>query len=127
MIGKLLKGIVKTVIGKSTKKAGMDDGRSKNILDLADDLIDNDEEIQNQIHEFLTNFEGKYTNLKTKAEGIVRSMLRPFLTIFFSTNAMIMIYLKIPIPQLVTYCTIVLVVSWTGTKAFRDWKKAKKK
>ncbi len=127
MIGKLLKVIVKKVIGKSAKKAGMDEGRSKTILDLADDLIDNDEEIQNQVQEFLTNFEGKYTNLKTKAEGIVRTMTRPILTFMFSINLIIMVWLDKGINQYIGYCTIILVASWCGTKAFRDWKKARVK
>lgn len=127
MIGKLLKVIVKKVIGKSAKKAGVDEGRSKNLLDLADDLIDNDEEIQNQIHEFLTNFEGKYTNLRTKFEGIIRTVTRPFLTVLFSVNLIIMVWLDKAINQYIGYCTVILVASWCGTKAFRDWKKARVK
>jgi len=127
MIGKILKVIVKKVIGKSAKKAGVDEGRSKTILDLADDLIDNDEEIQNQIQEFLINFEGKYTNLKTKAEGIVRTMTRPILTFMFSINLIIMVWLEKGINQYIGYCSVILVASWCGTKAFRDWKKARLK
>jgi len=126
MILKLLKGIVKKVIGKASKQA-QDEGSSKNLLDLADDLIDNDEEIQNQIQEFLTNFEGRYKNLRTKFEAIVRTITRPFLTVMFSVNLIIMVWLDKAINQYIGYCTVILVASWCGTKAFRDWKKARMK
>lgn len=123
MIGKALKGLVKLVIGKSTAAAGVDPGKSKTILDLAGDIIDKDQDIQN----FIYTFEGTYQDLKTKSEGIVRTMTRPFLTIFFSVNVVIMIYLKFEIQEIMFWATITLIGSWCGSKGIRDWNKWRKK
>ncbi len=69
--------------------------------------------------------EGRYSELRTKAEGIVRTMTRPFLTIFFSINFVIMIYIKKPIPDMFGIITLTLIGSWASSKALRDWKNKK--
>jgi len=51
------------------------------------------EEMKEQ-NKFYIESEGKYGELKTKAEGIIRTMTRPFLTVLFSVNYIIMIYIK---------------------------------
>lgn len=128
MIGSILKGIVKLVVGKSAAKAGLDPGRSKTIIDIADDVINKDDDIQREIRDFILAFEGQYSELKTKAEGIIRTMLRPFLTLFFCVNAVIMIYVGVkPLPDLMFWATITLIGSWTWTKGTRDFKKFVKK
>jgi len=127
LIPNLLKGVVKLVVGKSAKKAGVDEDKTKGIIDIADQLIDDDQEIQEAVQEFIVSLEGKYSELKTKIEGIVRSMTRPFLTIMFSVNLIVMVWLDKPINQYIGYCAVSLVISWCGTKAFRDWKKTKVK
>ena len=124
-IGKILKGVIGLVVGKTAKKAGMDKGTSKSFIDIADDLIDNDQEIASAIQDFIVSFEGKYSELKTKAEGIVRTFTRPLLTIGVVTNIIIMVWKEIAIPQILGWMGVILVSSWCGTKAFRDWKKAK--
>lgn len=123
MIGKFLKGLVKLVIGKSTAAAGVDPGTGKTLIDVASDIIDKDDDIQR----FMLTFEGQYADLKTKAEGIVRTMLRPFLTVWFSVNVVIMIYLKIEIQEIMFWATITLIGSLAGTKGIRDWNLWKKK
>ena len=78
-------------------------------------------EIKEQ-NKFYIESEGKYGELRTKAESIIRSMQRPFLTIFCVINLVIMIYLKIAIPSIFGIITTALVTSLAGTKALRDWK-----
>lgn len=126
MIGKLLKGLIKKIIGKSTKKAGVDPGTGKTIIDVAGDLLNKDPDIQREIRQFILTFEGQYADLKTKAEGIVRTMLRPFLTVFFSVNVVVMIYLKMEIKEIMFWATITLIGSWCGTKGARDFQNFKK-
>lgn len=79
------------------------------------------EEIKEQ-NKFYIESEGRYGELRSKAERIVRSMQRPFLTIFCVVNLVIMIYLKIPIPQIFGVITTGLVASLASTKALRDYK-----
>ncbi len=79
------------------------------------------EEVKEQ-NRFYLESEGKYGELRTKAESIVRSMQRPFLTIFCVVNLVIMIYIKLPIPQIFGLITAGLVTSLAGTKAIRDYK-----
>ena len=52
-------------------------------------------------------------------------MTRPFLTIFFSVNFVIMIYIKKPIPDMFGIITLTLIGSWATTKALRDYKAKK--
>ncbi len=83
------------------------------------------EEIKEQ-NKFYIESEGRYSELRTKAEGIIRTMTRPFLTIFFSINFVIMIYTDISIPDMMGIITITLIGSWASSKAMRDYKKRKK-
>ena len=79
------------------------------------------EEVKEQ-NKFYIESEGRYGELRTKAERIIRSMQRPFLTVFCVINLVIMIYLKIPIPQIFGVITTGLVASLASTKALRDYK-----
>lgn len=76
-------------------------------------------------NKFYIESEGRYTELRTKAEGIIRTMTRPFLTIFFSINFVIMIYTDASIPDMFGIITLTLIGSWATTKALRDYKKRK--
>lgn len=82
------------------------------------------EEVKEQ-NKFYLESEGKYGELRTKAERIIRSMQRPFLTIFCVGNLVIMIYLKVAIPQIFGIITAALVTSLASTKALRDYKAKK--
>jgi hypothetical protein len=73
-------------------------------------------------NKFYIESEGRYGELRTKGENIVRSMQRPFLTILCVINLIIMIYIKLPIPQIYGIITAGLVASLAGTKALRDYK-----
>lgn len=119
---KILKGAVKLVIGKSAKKAGE---TGVGILDVVDDIVDNDQEVAEAFQDFIVSFEGKYGELKTKIEGCVRTFTRPLLTIGIVTNIVIMVWKGLEIPQILGWMGMVLVASWTSTKAFRDWRKAR--
>lgn len=119
---KILKGAVKLVIGKSAKKAGEE---GVGILDVVDDVIDHDQEVQESIQGFIVAIEGKYSELKTKFEGVVKTLTRPLLTFMFSINLILLVWMDKTINQYIGYCTVILVCSWCGTKAFRDWKKAR--
>jgi len=77
-------------------------------------------------NKFYIESEGKYSELRTKAESIIRSMQRPFLTVFCVVNLVIMIYLKIPFPDIFGIITAGLVASLASTKALRDYKGKKK-
>ena len=123
----LLKGLVKLVIGKSAKKAGVGGSGAYKIMAIADQLIDDDQEIQEATNAFIVTIEGKYSELRTKAEGIVKSMTRPFLTILFSVNVILWVWLDIDIPMLIVIATTTLIGSWCGTKGIRDWNKFKVK
>ena len=73
-------------------------------------------------NKFYIESEGRYSELKTKFENIIRSMQRPFLTVLCVVNLIIMIYLKIEIPSIFGIITTGLVASLAGTKALRDYK-----
>jgi len=77
---------------------------------------------QKERNKFILESEGKYADLKTKAEGIVRTFTRPVLTIGCITNLIIMLWKGIEIhPGFIGIC-LVLVTSWCGTKGLRDWR-----
>ena len=71
---------------------------------------------------FYLESEGKYGELRTKVERIIRSMQRPFLTVLCVVNLIIMIYLETDIPNIYGIITAGLVASLAGTKALRDYK-----
>lgn len=77
---------------------------------------------QEEQNKFLLAREGRYTELKTKIEGIARSLTRPVLTIGCVSNLIIMLWCKMEIAQVFGGICIMLVASWCGTKAIRDWK-----
>ena len=77
-------------------------------------------------NKFYIESEGRYGELRTKAEGIIRTMTRPFLTILCVMNLIIMIYSKIDFPDIFGIITAGLVTSWATTKALRDYKGKKK-
>ena len=83
------------------------------------------EELKEQ-NRFMLESEGRYAELRTKAENIIRTMQRPFLTVFCVVNLVIMIYLKIPFPDIFGIITAGLVASLASTKALRDYKGRKK-
>lgn len=120
---KILKGAVKLVIGKSAKKAGEE---GVGILDVIEDVLNKDEEVQEALQNFIISFEGKYSELKTKFEGVVRTMLRPFLTVFFVINFFVLVYLKYEIHWVIPTAMLSLIASWGGTKLIRDAKQGKK-
>ena len=120
---KLLKGAVKLVIGKSAKKAGE---KGVGILDVVEDVLNKDEEVQEALQNFIISFEGKYSELKTKFEGIVRTMLRPFLAVFFVVNFFVLVYMKYEIHWVIPTAMLALIGSWGGTKLIRDAKQGKK-
>lgn len=74
---------------------------------------------QNKFH---LESEGKYGELRTKGERIIRSMQRPFLTVLCVINLIIMIYLGTKIPNIYGIITAGLVASLASTKALRDYK-----
>lgn len=71
---------------------------------------------------FQLESEGRYSQLRTKGENIIRSMQRPFLTVLCVVNLIIMIYIKLPFPDIFGIITAGLVASLAGTKALRDYK-----
>ena len=79
------------------------------------------EELKEQ-NKFYLESEGRYSELRTKAENIIRSMQRPFLTVFCVVNLVIMIYIKLPFPDIYGIITAGLVASLASTKALRDYK-----
>ena len=82
------------------------------------------EEVKEQ-NKFYLESEGRYSELRTKGENIIRSMQRPFLTVFCVVNLVIMIYIKLPFPDIFGIITAGLVTSLASTKALRDYKRRK--
>lgn len=76
-------------------------------------------------NKFYIESEGRYGELRTKAEGIIRTMTRPFLTVLCVVNFIIMIYQKVGIHDGFVVITVGLVTSWASTKALRDYKAKK--
>ena len=74
---------------------------------------------------FYNESEGRYGELRTKAEGMIRTMTRPFLTVLCVVNFIIMIYQKVGIHDGFVVITVGLVTSWASTKALRDYKAKK--
>ena len=78
---------------------------------------------QEEQNKFILAKEGRYTDLRTKAEGIVVTFTRPILTIGCVTNLILLIWQDKEISQVFGGICIMLVGSWCGTKFIRDWKK----
>ena len=79
--------------------------------------------VQEEQNKFILAREGRYIDLRTKIEGIARSLTRPILTLGCVTNLIIMVWNKVELNQAFLGICIMLVGSWCGTKAIRDWKK----
>ena len=122
----LLKGLVKLVIGKSTKKAGVGSSGANKIINIADQLIDDDQEIQEAIRKFTLSFEGKYSELQTNFERILRTIVRPLITL---ASVIILFYMGIKgldIPWVVSWIGMIAVGGWFGARPFEKMKKLKK-
>jgi len=122
-------GVVKGLLGLAAKKIPGADKVLNDIFIEAEAMYRERKDIrdaylaeQKERNKFILESEGRYADLKTKAEGIVRTFTRPVLTIGCVTNLIIMIWQKVPIPQVFAGICTVLVISWCGTKGFRDWR-----
>lgn len=122
-------GVVKGLLGLAAKKIPGADKVLNDVFIEAEAMYRERKDIreaylaeQKERNKFILESEGKYADLRTKAEGIVRTFTRPLLTIGCVTNLIIMIYEKIPIPQVFAGICFALVVSWAGTKGIRDWR-----
>jgi len=121
-------GIIKaigSIFKKKAKEEGVEESTADKIVGTVENIVMKDASVIKAAMDFATRFEGKYSELQSGFERIIRSMIRPFLTIGFSVIVVIMALKEIPIPQYIGWPFVVLVSSWCGTKAFRDWKKAK--
>ncbi len=145
-LGKLLKGVVgiatsvipfgggvKTLLKLGAKAIPGADKILEDVFNEAEAVYRDNKEIREaylaeikEQNKFYIESEGRYSELRTKAEGIVRTMTRPFLTIFFSINFVIMIYTKVSIPDMFGIATITLIGSWASSKAIRDYKARRK-
>ena len=142
-IGKILKGalgiatsilpgggVVKGILGLAADKIPGAKPILEAVFNEAEKMFDERADIraaylkaQEEQNRFLLAREGRYTELKTKIEGIVRTLTRPVLTIGCVTNLIIMLYQKVEIDLIFGGICITLVGSWCSTKAFRDWRK----
>jgi len=144
-IGKILKGalgvatsilpgggVVKGILGLAAKKIPGAEPILNAVFNEAEKMYEERAEIreaylkaQEEQNKFILAREGRYTDLKTRIEGIARSLTRPVLTIGCITNLIIMLYQKVEIDLIFGGICITLVGSWCSTKAFRDWRNKK--
>ena len=144
-IGKILKGVlgvatsmlpgggvVKGILGLAADKIPGAKPMLEAVFNEAEKMYQERAEIrqaylkaQEEQNKFILAREGRYTDLKTKIEGIARSLTRPILTIGCVTNLIVMVWNKIEINQAFLGICLMLVGSWCGTKAIRDWKQRK--
>lgn len=144
-IGKILKGalkvassvipgggVVKGLLGLASKSIPGAEPVLYSIFNEAEKMYQERADIrqaylkaQEEQNKFILANEGRYTDLKTKIEGIARSLTRPVLTIGCVANLIIMLWSKIEVNQIFGGICIMLVASWCGTKAIRDWKDKK--
>ena len=142
-IGKLLKGalgvatsilpgggIVKGILGLAAEKIPGAKPILYAVFNEAEKMYQERSEIrqaylkaQEEQNKFILASEGRYTDLKTKIEGIARSLTRPVLTIGCVSNLIIMLWCEMDIAQVFGAICLMLVGSWCGTKAIRDWRK----
>lgn len=141
-LGKILKGVVgvatsiipfgggvKTLLKLGAKAIPGADKVLEDVFNETEAIYRNNQNVREaylaeikEQNKFYIESEGRYSELRTKGENIVRSMQRPFLTIFCVVNLIIMIYLEIEIPQIYGIITAGLVASLASTKALRDYK-----
>lgn len=126
-------GVVKGLLGLVAKKIPGAEKILNQVFNEAEALYRERKDIRDaylaeikEQNRFYLESEGRYGELRTKAENIIRSMQRPFLTVFCVVNLVIMIYLKIPFPNIFGIITAGLVTSLASTKALRDYKGRKK-
>lgn len=143
-IGKILKGalgivsnipgvgVVKGLLGLAAKKIPGAEPILNAVFNEAEKMYEERADIreaylkaQEEQNKFILAREGKYTDLKTKIEGIVRSLTRPILTIGCVTNLIIMLYQKVEVDLIFGGICVTLVGSWVGTKYLRDKKNSK--
>jgi hypothetical protein len=123
-------GVVKGLLGLAAKKIPGADKVLNDVFVEAEAMYRERKDIrdaylteQKERNKFILESEGRYADLKTKAEGIIRTFTRPVLTIGCVTNLIIMLWNEIEIhPGFIAIC-VLLVTSWCGTKGFRDWRK----
>jgi len=125
-------GIVKGLLGLAAKKIPGAEKIIGEVFSEAEAMYRERKDIRDaylaemkEQNRFTLESEGRYGELRTKAENIIRSMQRPFLTVFCVINLVIMIYLKIPFPDIFGIITAGLVASLASTKALRDYKNKK--
>ncbi len=125
-------GVVKGLLGLAAKKIPGAESVLSSVFNEAETMYEERTEIrqaylkaQEEQNKFILAKEGRYTDLKNRVEGIVRSLTRPILTLGCVTNLIIMIYQKVEINQAFLGICIVLVGSWCGTKVVRDLKAKK--
>lgn len=141
-IGKILKGalglatsvlpgggVVKGILGLAAKKIPGAEPILNAVFSEAEKMYEERAEIreaylkaQEEQNKFILAKEGRYTELRTKIEGIFRSLTRPILTIGCVTNLIIMLYQKIEVDLIFGGICVTLVGSWCGTKYLRDKK-----
>lgn len=144
-IGKILKGVlgvatsilpgggvVKGILGLAAKKIPGAEPILQAVFNEAEKMYEERADIreaylkaQEEQNKFILAREGRYTDLRTKIEGLARSLTRPVLTIGCVTNLIIMLYQKVEIDLIFGGICITLVGSWCSTKVFRDWKNKK--
>ncbi len=122
-------GIVKGILGLAAEKIPGAKPILQAVFNEAEKMYEERADIraaylkaQEEQNKFILASEGRYTDLRTKIEGIVRTFTRPILTVGCVTNLIIMIYQKVEINQAFLGICIVLVGSWCSTKVFRDIK-----
>jgi len=122
-------GVVKGLLGLAAKKIPGAEKIIGQVFSEAEALYRERKDIRDaylaemkEQNKFYIESEGRYGELRTKVEEIIRSMQRPFLTVFCVVNLVIMIYLKIPFPPIFGIITAGLVTSLASTKALRDYK-----
>ena len=123
-------GVVKGILGLAAKKIPGAEPIINAVFNEAEKMYEERVDIrraylkaQEEQNKFILAREGRYTDLRTKIEGIARSLTRPILTLGCVTNLIIMVWNKVELNQAFLGICIMLVGSWCGTKAIRDWKK----
>jgi len=121
-------GVVKGLLGLAAKKIPGADKIINDVFVEAEAMYRERKDIreaylaeQKERNKFILESEGRYADLKTKAEGLIRTFTRPVLTIGCVTNLIVMIWKGVEISQVFAGICVILVTSWCGTKGLRDW------
>ena len=125
-------GIVKGILGLAAKKIPGAEKILGEVFSEAEAMYRERKDIRDaylaemkEQNRFILESEGRYGELRTKAENIIRSMQRPFLTVLCVVNLIIFIYKDIDFPDIYGIITAGLVASLASTKALRDYKNKK--